>query len=327
MEILRKFISLLSGKKYSLLQSIQRLVAASMQYVYFLTYLGNKEKAYKALKNNYYFISYENYINKTKEKALNNLKTLYLRNNRWNFNGIFIPYTEDQDILNSMLEIYNETLLIYCEYDDNYNPKTLNQLDNFFFRKDFSYDGPYCYKDLETDITIKQSDIIIDVGSWIGDFSAYASKKGGYVYAFEPNPNIIPILKKTAEYNGNISVLPFGLSNKKCKSKFSLNKGYSLGGNVSKNGSIEVQLITLDDWAKENSITGISFIKADIEGFERNMLQGSIGILKTQSPKLSICTYHYKDDPKILREIILSANPNYRIIQRRKKLFAYVPSL
>jgi len=69
----------------------------------------------------------------------------------------------------------------------------------------------------------------------------------------------------------------------------------------------------------------VNFIKADIEGFERHMLQGAQNLLKNQKPVLSLCTYHLKDDPIVMKELILKANPEYEIIQRRTKMFAYVP--
>lgn len=69
----------------------------------------------------------------------------------------------------------------------------------------------------------------------------------------------------------------------------------------------------------------IDFIKADIEGAERNMLMGATKVLKEFSPKLAICTYHLADDAEVLRKIILKTNPKYVINNTSHKLFAYVP--
>jgi hypothetical protein len=55
------------------------------------------------------------------------------------------------------------------------------------------------------------------------------------------------------------------------------------------------------------------------------LLKGAKGVLRDFSPKIAICTYHSPDDPKILRDLILDANPNYKIIQGIMKLYAYVP--
>ncbi len=82
---------------------------------------------------------------------------------------------------------------------------------------------------------------------------------------------------------------------------------------------------TLDNWVKENGIERIDFIKADIEGAERNMLCGAKEILKRFEPKLAICTYHLPDDKEVLEKIVLEANPNYKVEHKYKKMYAYVP--
>jgi hypothetical protein len=48
-------------------------------------------------------------------------------------------------------------------------------------------------------------------------------------------------------------------------------------------------------------------------------------VLKDFAPKLSICTYHLPDDPKIIRELILDANPKYIIEEKFKKMYAHMP--
>jgi hypothetical protein len=86
------------------------------------------------------------------------------------------------------------------------------------------------------------------------------------------------------------------------------------------------QAITLDGFVHENNLEKVDFIKADIEGAERYMLMGAKNVLHDFAPKIAICTYHLPDDPKVLRELILDANPKYIIEEKYKKLYAYVPT-
>ena len=86
-----------------------------------------------------------------------------------------------------------------------------------------------------------------------------------------------------------------------------------------------MRAITLDEYVSSNGIPRVDFIKADIEGAERDMLKGATGILREFAPKLAICTYHLPDDPEVLSKLIMDANPSYRIIHKHNKLYAYVP--
>ena len=86
-----------------------------------------------------------------------------------------------------------------------------------------------------------------------------------------------------------------------------------------------VQTIRLDDFVRDNNLPRVDFIKSDIEGFERHMLAGAQETLARFAPKLALCTYHLPDDPQVMADLILKANPNYNIVQKHHKLYASVP--
>ena len=86
-----------------------------------------------------------------------------------------------------------------------------------------------------------------------------------------------------------------------------------------------VEVTSIDEFVRENNLPRVDFIKADIEGFERNMLEGAQETLREFAPKLALCTYHLPDDPEVMEELIKKANPKYNVVQKRKKLFASVP--
>ena len=81
---------------------------------------------------------------------------------------------------------------------------------------------------------------------------------------------------------------------------------------------------TIDDYVSENGIVRVDFIKADIEGAERDMLRGVVKILQRFKPKLSICTYHLKDDPEVLESIVKNAVPEYKVHHAYKKMYVSV---
>jgi FkbM family methyltransferase len=171
--------------------------------------------------------------------------------------------------------------------------------------------------------------VVIDAGAWIGDFSAYANSKGAIVYAFEPVEEIYNILCETQKLNrGEMYPIQMGLGDYCGNVDISITEN-SIGNSIVREEETiikkeRISITTLDQFVEENNLAKIDFIKADIEGAERNMLKGASNVLKTFAPKLAICTYHLPDDPDVLEKIILEINPNYKIIHLRKKLFAAV---
>ena len=140
---------------------------------------------------------------------------------------------------------------------------------------------------------------------------------------------------KTAELNGNIYPIQKGLSNETTKRNIFVHKDgkdihstnytfrdQSSSNNYQVSGTIET--ITIDDFVKERKLERVDFIKSDIEGFERYMLQGAQETLKNFAPKLALCTYHLPDDPQVMTNLIMQANPHYNIVYGKMKLFASV---
>lgn len=85
-----------------------------------------------------------------------------------------------------------------------------------------------------------------------------------------------------------------------------------------------MEITTVDAFVSTHNLPRVDFIKADIEGYERHMLEGAQETLKRFAPKLALCTYHLPDDPEVLASLIKQANPAYHIVQKRKKLYAAV---
>jgi FkbM family methyltransferase len=190
------------------------------------------------------------------------------------------------------------------------------------------FDGPYSYVDTDFDVTVKKSDVVIDAGAWIGDFSAYAASKDAAAYAFEPVSTVYETLVKTALLNEN-KIIPVkkALGDKNGEMDILIPKIESSASSLylpvsGKKETIEV--ITLDEFVEKEKIKKVDFIKADIEGAERHLLMGAKKVLKEFAPKLAICTYHLPDDPELLEKIILDANPEYHVIHTSHKLFAMV---
>jgi len=194
-------------------------------------------------------------------------------------------------------------------------------------------DGPYEYGN----VVINDRDVVFDCGANAGTFSAIASRKGATVYAFEPFEYIIDTyLTETAKWNPNINICKYAVSETDGQVSFTGDINSIHSNRISDNcvdefdpskeqvNDVMVEAIALDTFVEKNNIPYVHFIKADIEGAERDMLMGAKQILREYAPKLSLCTYHLPDDSKVLRKLILEANPGYTVEERFSKMYAYV---
>jgi len=135
--------------------------------------------------------------------------------------------------------------------------------------------------------TIREGDIVVDIGAHIGYHTLILSKlvgDRGHVYAFEPDALTFSLLRKNVEMNGcrNVTLERKGLSD---KSGSAFLGGWTL---VSAAGKPEhdpndemkqVEILTLDDFFGKD-IPEIAFMKIDIEGHEINAVRGAVETLR-----------------------------------------------
>jgi FkbM family methyltransferase len=276
----------------------------------------------------FFFKQYE----KTRFRAF---KRKWLRHNGgesyFDFKGAKLPdISASHEKMEWLIDIFENVLLIPCYYDDNY-AKKINGANIVEYLDPYMSDGPCGYIEDTFDATVKKNDVVIDAGAWLGDFSAYAVSKGATVYAFEPVEETFQLLCKTRDLNldsGQIYPVQKGLGDSECEIDISIDKNNSVGNSVVfvREGDVseKISITILDKFVEENKLVRVDFIKADIEGAERELLRGATMVLKNFAPKLSICTYHLPDDPEVLEKIIMDANPAYTVIHLKNKLFAAV---
>ena len=192
------------------------------------------------------------------------------------------------------------------------------------------HEGPYEYGSVK----LSEGDLVLDLGANMGIFSVFAVSKGCTSYAFDPTPELKETIELHSKLNNNkIHYEPYAVSNKSGQAKFCIDP-FSCAANSlfdemlvngGKNAStLVVSQISVDEFVEQERLEKVDFIKADIEGAERLMLEGSKNTLKKFAPKLALCTYHLPDDKEVMTDLILKANPNYKIEYKWDKLYAYV---
>ena len=144
---------------------------------------------------------------------------------------------------------------------------------------------------------------IIDAGGYVGDtallFSSYTDKN---IHVFEASPSNMDIIRETIRLNHLDNIVPVSkaLGEKSGTATFSLGERNSCNSLVERPGynypdHIEVPVVTLDDYVRENNIE-VGLIKVDIEGGEQLLLRGAVETIRTQHPILLISIYHSAND-------------------------------
>ena len=195
------------------------------------------------------------------------------------------------DEFSSKIVKLNDNLYYYNGY---YLP--VNQFDSSVFYSKYAID------ELTTLDSVRNKDII-DAGGYVGDtallFSSYTDKS---IHVFEASSSNMDIIRETIRLNQLENIVPVSkaLGEKSGTATFSLGERNSCNSLVERPGynypnHIEVPVITLDDYVRENNLE-VGLIKVDIEGGEQLLLKGAVETIRTQHPILLISIYHSAND-------------------------------
>ena len=165
-----------------------------------------------------------------------------------------------------------------------------------------------------------KNESFLDLGAYRGDtveeFLRYCGGEYGEIIALEPDRRTF---KKLCAYLENVprsTAVQKAIYSEKITLTFSSKAGRQ--STISDRGE-QVETATVDEICKDKEIT---YIKMDVEGAEKEALDGAVQTLKTQKPKLNIALYHRSADIFELPLKIAEINPNYKFHIRRHP---YIP--
>lgn len=142
---------------------------------------------------------------------------------------------------------------------------------------------------------LKPGDISVDIGAHKGGYLYWMKKtvQQGKVYAFEPQVKLYNYLQSIHQKNSHITIENRGLSNQQGTVQFFIPKtakGDSPGARIDSQQNTDydkttIQTTTLDTYFLDRNIHP-RFIKIDVEGHEKQVIQGGLQLLKTAKPTL-----------------------------------------
>ncbi|NDK10360.1 FkbM family methyltransferase, partial [Candidatus Gracilibacteria bacterium] len=165
-------------------------------------------------------------------------------------------------------------------------------------------------------IHLSDNEVFLDGGAYDGDTIRLIIKESKNrfknIFAFEPdNKNYKKINNYVRQLkDSRIKIFRLGLGDKNNTLSFT-NEG-NLQSKVIKYGKIQIKIVPIDKYIDEH----FTYIKLDIEGFEKKALIGAKKTIKKYKPKLVICSYHNLNDIWELTILIKKFRPDYKIFLR-----------
>ena len=162
-------------------------------------------------------------------------------------------------------------------------------------------------------IHLAKDEVFLDGGGYDGDtikmIIKHTQNRFKDIYSFEPDS---ANFKKLAAYvkqlnDPRIQVFKLGVGNKKGVLHFT-NEG-NLQSKIIKKGKKMVKVVPIDAFSDAQ----FTYIKRDIEGFEKKALLGAKKTIQKGKPKLIVCVYHHAYDLWELPILIKRLRPDYKV--------------
>lgn len=156
---------------------------------------------------------------------------------------------------------------------------------------------------------IEHNEILLDVGAAEGLFALSVADKCSQIIMVEPNDHFADALKTTFKPFESKTII-HNVAVGSTEGTISFNQS-SLSGKVDSdaNDSSLKRITTIDKIINDIPVT---YLKADIEGHELEMLKGAVNTIKKNKPKIVITCYHRENIASEIIDFIKSIVPEYR---------------
>ena len=202
---------------------------------------------------------------------------------------ITFPYPEDEGKPGADMVTGKEKGLFYVLHADKkklFFPGIENDYVSLVHREGLLGTGtlaksPHCYQD--KDFKVEEGDILLDVGCAEAIFALDNIEKVAKAYLFESDPAWRKPLRLTFAPYADKTVIVNKLVTDRTSRK-TVRLADAVAGDVS-------------DGAR-------FFVKMDIEGWERAVIEGNADFFRSAKVKLSCCVYHRQDDARVIEGML-----------------------
>lgn len=172
------------------------------------------------------------------------------------------------------------------------------------------------YYDLDL-VSTGENCVFVDAGAYSGDAAlAYINAYGrNYkrIYCYEAYEKAVEPLKNNMEEYENVVIRPIGLSSGELQSRLILEEDQRLTGKHSdREKAITVKTTSIDLDITEK----IDFLKIDVNGREKQVLQGVRNHMEKEHPSLLIALYHEMNHLLDIPQMITEVDSSYKLYLR-----------
>jgi FkbM family methyltransferase len=150
---------------------------------------------------------------------------------------------------------------------------------------------------VEKYLSNKDITLCFDIGANKGDYTKLLCEKtSANVISFEPLPFVFDKLKENlSSFSDRCEFVNKGVASRSEQLKINFNKDASSHASFSKEvdkidylnnaNSLEIEVISLDEFCHSNNINKVDFIKIDTEGYEKEVFEGAKNVFGIIRPK------------------------------------------
>jgi len=224
----------------------------------------------------------------------------------------------------------NEVLSVFDMLEDDLSKATyanmiLTRMDKAVQNQELTFAGQN-YFAITPYVKCDVREVFVDCGAYVGDtVEQFLNVRVGLfhkIFAFEPSERNFRAMQARTERlsrewgleEGQVNLIQAGVGEKNYWTELRTTDHVDGGSLSGESDHGDIPVISIDEFFAEQPIT---FLKADIEGYEWKMLHGAEQVIKRDRPKLAICIYHTPFDMYRIALWIKSVCPDYKLAVRQ----------
>lgn len=156
---------------------------------------------------------------------------------------------------------------------------------------------------------LESDDVFYDIGAYLGWHSIVAATSidSGCVIGFEPHPDTFEKYEDAMDYlEINVDCYPYAISNENSTSYMPASNLSAAEVDVdrSEKDIVEIETVVGDEFIQENKIPFPTVVKIDVEGHERQVLEGLENTLCQEQCRLVYCEVHDNVNPNEIKNAL-----------------------